>query len=108
MSTATLKIKRNDVGRELDDTLTLDHAPINLTGATVFFVMKNIADDVVTRKQAVLVSALGGQVKVTLGLLETGVSATYQVEWEVTFSSGSVLTIPDDSYHVLEIVEDLG
>lgn len=104
----TIKIKRNDAGRELTDVLTLDDAPIDLTGSTVVFVMRNTADGVVTRKSAVIVNEQGGQVKVTLSATDTQTVATYQVEWEVTFQGGDILTIPDDIHHVLEIVGDLG
>lgn len=106
MST-TLRVKRNDVGRELRDVLLLDDAPINLTDCTIVFVMKNTADGTVIRKDGELTDAAAGRVKVTLGADETALAATYQAEWEVTFVGGNVLTVPDDGYHVLEIVEDL-
>ena len=102
----TITIKRNDVGREVSDTLTLDDAPVDLTGATVFFIMKNTEDAVVTRVAAEVVTPTAGAVKVLIA--DTTVAAVYLVEWEITFQGGGVLTIPGDGYHILEIIEDLG
>lgn len=107
-NTVTIKIKRNDLGRVLTDTLTLDDDPIDLTGATIVFVMRNTADSVVTRRNGSVVNGPAGQVQVELEAADTQTVATYIVEWEVTFTGGDVLTVPDDIHHVLEIVEDLG
>jgi len=103
--TDTVKIKRNDSGRVL-----LDILPLDVTGAVIVFVMRNVADSGnVFRIEGEIVDAPSGQVKVILGEDVLVLGATYQAEWEITFTvPPGVITIPQDSYHTVEVVPDLG
>lgn len=101
---STVKFKRNDVGREFEDTLGID-----VTGTTIVFVMKSIADGTVFRIDCEIVEPTNGRIKVTITPDEIGqVVGTYQAEWEITFNDGDVLAVPEGSYHTVEVVPDLG
>lgn len=102
---STIRFKRNDVGRVFEDTLGID-----LTGATVVFVMKDIDSGDVYRLDAVVDAGTNGDVNVTISPGETipQVVGTYNAEWEITFNDGTVLTVPEGSYHTVEVVADLG
>lgn len=105
---AYVKIKRNDTARSIEDTLMFGGVVINLTGATVVLVLKSDLGTVV-RRTAAVVSASAGTVRYTLvaGDWNTLTAGVWKTEWEVTISGGTVLTIPDDGYHTIEIVPDL-
>lgn len=100
---STVKLKRNDKGREFEDVFG-----IALGGASVVFVMKNIVDGTVFRIDGEITDVTIGKVKVTLSEEHTQVVATYNAEWEITFNDGDVLALPEDSYHTVEVVPDLG
>lgn len=109
MKPVTIKIKRNDKGRILTDTLLMNDVPINLSSATVVFVMKDQNSGAFIRVNADIdANPVTGKVSVTLELAQTSVAAHWQFEWEITFGTGDVITIPPDTYHILEILEDLG
>jgi hypothetical protein len=105
---ATHKIKQGDNARLVEDYLTLDGAPLDLTGGTVLFLMKNVNGGTAINKNATVVApATGGHVSVLLSSTDTANWGQYYVEWQVTFGDGSILTCPDDGYANLEIVRDL-
>jgi hypothetical protein len=104
---STLYIKRNDHNRDVTDTLTKDGVAIDVTGATVLFKMRNRETGVPMSKAGSVVSGPAGTVKVTLTTTETATCGVFDVEWEVTFAAGGVLSVPDNGFHTLEIVEDL-
>lgn len=99
-------IKRGDTARTLTDTLTIDGTAIDLTGATVVLVWDD--GTTITRKSANIVSAVAGTVSYVLTSADTLTAKTVRLEWEVTFPTAAVLTIPSDGYIVLNILADLG
>lgn len=104
---ATVYVKRNDHSRDITDTLKKNGVAIDVTGATVLFKMRNQETGVPTSKAGAVVSGPDGTVKVTLTSTETGSCGVFDVEWEVTFAGGAVLSVPDNGFHTLEVVEDL-
>ena len=107
-----MEIKRNDHKRVLYDTLSVGDDAVDLTGATVQFLLKTVpgtnSRNVSHAIAATLVDADAGEVSVELLATHTEVAGKYYFEWEVTFASGAVTTFPSSSYGKLTITEDLG
>ena len=106
-----MDIKRNDNNRKISDTLTFGGVALNLSGATVKFLMRSIPGasvEVTIKDDAVIEDEAAGTVYYELGSDQTAVAGKYYFEWEVTFGDGSVTTFPSTGYGQLTIVEDLG
>ncbi len=103
----TAYIKRNDTARVISDALTLDGAAINLTGATVSLCLRNITTGASFKHAATVTNAVGGRVEYAMQAADTATAGRFRLEWEIVLSSGAVLTVPDDDYHTLNILEDL-
>lgn len=91
------------------DTLTYsDGTAVNLTGATVKFVMRQrSANAPTTNLAASIVSAAAGTVSYTLTAQDTATAGLYAQTWVVTFSGGLVETFPTVGYNTVEIQENL-
>ena len=102
-------VKQNDTSRAVQDTLTLNGAPINLTGATVTFKMRLVSGGMALVKTAAVVG------DPTLGVVQYSFVGTdlanpgsYYVEWLITFADGHLLTVPDDSYAQINVIAQVG
>mgnify|MGYP001567930676 CR=1 FL=1 len=105
---STIYIKRNDTASVLQDQLLLDGVAINLTGATVSLCTKNNRTGASLKRSAAIVNALTGQVEYQLIAEDTATVGDHLVEWEIIFGNGRILTVPDNDWHIMKIVEDLG
>jgi len=106
---ATLTIKRNDLARQIEDALKLDGAAIDLTGASVSIVLRNRTTETVIKRAATILSpATAGLVEYQFVSGDTVVAGSYDLEWEIVFPDTRHLTVPDNSYHTLNILADLG
>lgn len=84
-------------------------AVVNLTGATVRFIMVNRYDgSPVIDASATVVDAAAGKVAYSWDAGETTVSGFYSAEFEVTFASGLSRTFPNDTNIQIQITDDLG
>ena len=54
-----------------------------------------------------VVDAVRGVVSVTLTAQDTAIAGTYQAESEVVFATGFRVTVPNDQYFTLNILEDI-
>lgn len=108
---STIPLKRGDVGVLITDTLTSGTGtaavPVNLTGATVLFLMKSRTTGTLFSRTATVVSAVAGTVSYTTVIADLATSATYSQEWQATFGSGQVLTFPDKGYNAIVVGDDL-
>ncbi len=102
----TATIKRGDTGQVFSATLTRDGLPFNLTGYTVWFIMRNIDSEAVIKRLATVVDAVAGDVEYSPELSDIAEVGVFQVEWEAE-KAGWVLTFPSDSYEKLRIIADL-
>ena len=102
-------IKQGDVLPILSDTLTYTNGtPVNLAGATVNFVMRNItAPTPTTNLAATIVTPASGAVQYTFTSTDTAVTGRYQGTWVVTFSGGQVQQFPTDGYLDIAIEENI-
>lgn len=84
-------------------------APVDLTGATVRFIMTNKATLVkVIDAPANVVSAPAGRVSYNWVSPDTNVPATYKAEFEVHWLDGTYETFPNSAYITVKIIADLG
>src|SRR5437899_676895 len=105
---SAINIKRGDTSRLLTDTLTINGAPINLTGASVVLVFKDPDAGTTVRRNASIVSPSAGTVQYQLVSADVQNALTWLLEWEVTLSGGGVITIPEDGYFTMKVWADLG
>ncbi len=111
---ATERRKRGDTANAYQRTLEYavggNFAPIDLTGATVKFLMKPIGSGTVLKVNtaATIVTAAAGVVKHTWISTDVDTVGVFNIEWEITFGDGTVETIPGDVYEQVEIIADLG
>jgi hypothetical protein len=103
----TNTIKRGDTARAITDTLLFGGAAINLTGATVLLILRNKETQNVIPREATVVSAVAGTVSATLEDEDTEHPGAYYMEWEITFGDGRVLSVPDNDYDELIVLNDL-
>jgi hypothetical protein len=98
-----IQLKRNDTKDTISYTMTYaDGTPVNLTGATVRFVMGK-GKTLITSAAATISSATAGKVEYTLKESDTLVAGNFNAEFEVTFSDSKVKTFPSDGYISLRI-----
>lgn len=84
-------------------------AAVNLTGATVRFIMRpKFQSSVKINAAATILAALTGDVKYEWAALDTDTPGSYRGEWEVKFSDGRVATFPNGAYTEIEIYQQLG
>lgn len=84
-------------------------APVNLTGATVRFLMRpKYQSSVKINAAAVIVAALTGDVSYAWTALDTDTPGSYWGEFEVTFSGGLKATFPNSGHFDIEIYDQLG
>ena len=102
------RIKQNDTSPSLEATLSdANLVPVNITSATVMQHMKAIGGDVVLDEQMTITDAEGGVVQYDWQVGDTATVGTYYVEFEVTYSDGSVETFPNTGSLPLVITREL-
>lgn len=102
-------IKRGDTYPPIQATLSdASGSAINLTGASVLFKMRlRDTGAIIVSAAATIVTAASGIVSYAWDAADTAVAGEYLAEWEVTLSSGRIVTCPNDGYLVIKIDGDL-
>lgn len=106
----TFYVKQNDTAPSIRATLKdSDNTVINLTGATVRFHMRTIGGTTakVDSAATVVSPATSGVVQYDWVAADTDTVGTYQAEFEVTYSDGTIETFPNNGYIVVEITDDI-
>ena len=102
------KIKQNDTSPSLEATLSdANLVPVNISAATVMLHMKAIGGDVVLDEQMTITDAENGVVQYDWQVGDTSTVGTYYVEFEVTYSDGSIETFPNTGNLSLVITREL-
>jgi hypothetical protein len=103
----TITIKRNDTRDAIKATLSNESGTVDLTGATVRFLMSRRGVNKIDR-QSQIQDAAAGIVWATFEIGDTDETGLFQAEFEVTFSDGRIETFPNDSFILIDIINDLG
>jgi len=104
------KIKRNDTRPSFTATL-VDAAgnAVDLSGASALFLMRDPRTRALKVSGAmVIVNATAGEVRYDWAAGDTDKAAVYQVEIQATFADASIETFPNNAWHRLEVLKDLG
>jgi BppU N-terminal domain len=108
---SSITIKRYDTEGKFVDTLKVNGEPIDLTGASVKFLMKRgttlISHPATITQTAPPPDPSAGGVEYQPVLADVSTLGKYKHEWEITFGNGKVLTVPNDSYNFIKIIRDL-
>ena len=110
MANPTFFIKRNDDQPTLDVALRDDkNRPVDVTGASVVFHMRNTADDTtkISGASVTVLAAAKGEVRYSWTTTNTNTAGNFEAEFQVTFSDGGVQTFPNDGYIDVIITEDV-
>ena len=103
-------IKQNDTAPAIRATLNDTDANVtDLTDATVRFHMRRVGATTITTDGAAIIvgNAANGIVQYDWESADTAKVNTYQAEFEVTYSDGSIETFPNSSYITVEVTDDL-
>lgn len=106
---ATFFWKRGDTGAATATLKDGDAVAVNLTGATVKFIMRPTWPGPLKIDRAIdLDDATNGVVSIDRTSADTDTAGHYHAEFEVTYASGDVETFPERGYIDVMIEGDLG
>lgn len=101
-------MKTGDLRPIVEAQLGDRNGPVNLTGATVLFIMKLPTASVPkVSAQCVIVDAPLGRVQYTWVGTDTDTPGAYRSEFQVSLPGGVVVTFPNDDYVPTIIADDL-
>lgn len=101
-------IKQNDTSPSLLATLKdFSGNAINLTGASVRFHMKGLEGTVKVDAEMTIQNATLGVVRYDWQAGDTDTVGTYYIEFEVTYSDGSIETFPNNGNQSVKVVREL-
>lgn len=105
----TFHIKQGDTAPALQATLRYaDGTAINLTGATVRFLMRPHDDaTVAVNGAATVITAADGLVEYRWAAGDTDDVGIYQAEFEIAQGS-TIVTVPNAGYIVVQVLGDIG
>lgn len=106
---ADFYIKVNDRLPVILATLSDAAGPINLTGATVKFIMTDVRGTTpkVNAAAAIDPDPTTGKVSYVWVTGDTDTPGVYDAEWEIIFGDGKPLTVPNDGRLRVQVVRDL-
>ena len=107
--TPNVPIKKDDTFPYLEVALQSDDGrPINLTGATVRFAMRDLEGAVkVSARLAQILSHTRGEVRHVWGPSDTDTAGVYQGEFTVTTAGGEVQRFPTEGFILIHVVDNV-
>lgn len=109
---ADFEIKQNDTSPALEGILRDGFgAPVNMTGATVVFLMRLHpagAVKISAGTMGAVGSATLGRQKYSWSASDTNTAGRYEGEIEATFADGAIRTFPPNGYFIIDIADDVG
>ena len=106
----TFYMKQNDTAPSIRANLKDgDGAAIDLTGASIRFHMRTIGgtSSKVDAAGYVISPPASGIAQYNWIAADTDTVASYQAEFEVTYSDGTIETFPNDGYIRVEVTDDI-
>jgi hypothetical protein len=103
----TIYLKKNDTRDNIKATLSNESGPVDLTGASVRFLMSKRGVNKVDR-QVQIQDAANGIVWMVFEQGDTDEQGLFQAEFEVTFPDARIETFPNDGFILINIINDLG
>lgn len=103
-------LKQNDTAPILTDTLTYSNGQlVNLTGATLTFVMRSLTapTPVLLTGVTAITKPLEGKVSYTPSAGDTANTGMFMANWHVSFPGGQSMSWPTEGYLWVEIEENL-
>ena len=111
MAGATYYAKQDDISSFTPKTVLRDGYgnPVDLTGATVRFIMRKYGASTPTVATAgeVVPPATNGEVRYEWVAGDLDIPGLYLAEWEVTYAADEIETFPADGYIHVWVREDL-
>ena len=108
MAAADFTLKAHDEKPSIQATLASGGVAVNLTGATVKFILADKATGTVkVNAAAVIADAATGVVRYDWLSTDTDTPASYQAEWQVTWGDGTKQTFPTLTYITVDVLADL-
>jgi hypothetical protein len=105
---ADYTIKAGDAGAAIGAVLADASGPVDLSGASVRFVMADAQTGAVkVAAAATITDAAAGAVSHTWAAADLDTAGSYLAEFEVTFGSGEIATFPSAGWITIEVVDDL-
>lgn len=102
-------IKQNDTLPALEaQLLDADGTPINLDMCGVKFHMKEAYGRKEIDRPATIADIEQGRVRVDWQTGDTDTTGLFRCEFEIIFTDDTILTVPNDGYFLIRIVEELG
>lgn len=104
-------MKTGDIAPSIRRKLTsaTDGSPVDLTGASAKFLMKDSAGNEKVNAAAVVESPeSGGVVRYDWDVADVDEYGTFEAEFQIVLSGGAVYTMPNDGYIIVEFTEQLG
>lgn len=98
MTPQTFTIKKDDTGPTIMEYLyDSDGSPINLTGASVeFHLLDPDGSTITVNSAATIADATTGKVSYAWQAADTDTAGVFKREWQITFGSGMIVTVPND------------
>ena len=107
----TYTLKQGDTAPVIEATLQLAGSSIDLTGATVKFHMADKTSGVVKVNATATPDpdqvTNKGKVTYTWITANLDTEGTYNAEWEITFVSGKIMTVPNTGYDTVTVIKEL-
>ena len=103
-------IKQNDTRPTLRcSLLDADELPVDLTAATIEFHMRvyPAGSTKISSGYVAILDASIGDVEYRWSASNTDTAETYEAEFEVTFSDGTIQTFPNDKHAFVYITDDI-
>jgi len=111
MPVQTFSIKQNDTRPILKaQLLDAEELPVNLTAVNAIEFHMRVYPAGTTKIAAGSVTinnATQGQVQYSFSASDTNTADTYEAEFEVTYSDGTIQTFPNDTQATVKITDDI-
>jgi hypothetical protein len=102
-------LKQNDTLPAIEAQLiNADGTPINLDLCGVRFHAQSFDRKKLIVKQAEIIDAENGKVRVKWKEGDTDTAGNYRAEFEIVFTDSTILTVPNDGYFLVKIIPEIG